>query len=114
MSHRTEIDGFSGHQFHPGHGIIYVREDKHMMAFESPKTFRMWERKRNPRKISWTEHYRFDHKKSNTDQVEKKGRVQRSKKISRGYAGVSVDANAKIATTVVKKRVQQAKKGGKK
>mgnify|MGYP003085165231 CR=1 FL=1 len=114
MSHHTEIDGFDGHQIQPGHGIIFIREDKHMMAFESRKSFRMWERKRNPRVIAWTEHYRADHKKSNTDNVQKTERLTRSKKVQRTYAGVSIDANAKLATNVVKKRVANAKKNGKK
>ena len=113
MSHKTEIDGFAGHQFHPGHGRIHVCVDKHMVAFESRKTFRMWSRKRNPRKIAWTEHYRKDHKKSNLDTVSKEERVTRKRTI-RGYAGVSTDVNAKLATTVVKQRVAAAKKGGKK
>ena len=44
MSTKVEICGFSGHTFHAGHGRIHVREDKHLMAFESRKAFRMWER----------------------------------------------------------------------
>lgn len=111
MSHKTEIDGFDGHQIHPGHGRVHVREDKHMMTFESRKSFRMWSRKRNPRKITWTEHYRFDHKKSNTDKVENTGRVKRQK-VNRGYAGVA--ANGAQAQAVVKRRVQNVKRGGKK
>jgi large subunit ribosomal protein L24e len=113
MTHKTEIDGFAGHQIHPGHGRLHVREDKHLMAFESRKTFRMWNRKRNPRKIAWTEHYRHDHKKSNIDLVEKATRIVRKKAV-RGYAGVSTDVTAKLATTVVKQRVQAARKGAKK
>ena len=107
MSHKTEIDGFCGHQINPGHGRIHVREDKHMMAFESRKTYRMWSRKRNPRKIAWTEHYRFDHKKSNTDKVENEGRVKRQK-VHRGYAGQAVNGQAlKVQQGAVKQRVKQ-------
>ena len=104
---KTEICGFSGHQFHPGHGRIHIREDKHMMGFENRKAFRMWERKRNPRKISWTEHYRHDHKKSVADMTTKTTRINR-KKAQRTYAGVAMNTNAK-AVQVVKKRVQQQK-----
>ena len=75
---RTEIDGFSAHQIHPGHGRLHIREDKHMMAFESRKAYRMWSRKRNPRKIAWTEHYRHDHKKSVADMEVKRNIVWRS------------------------------------
>jgi large subunit ribosomal protein L24e len=71
MSYKTEIDGLDGHQIQPRHGHLFVREDKHLMAFQSCKTFRMWARKRNPRKIGWTERYRHDHKKSNLDLIEK-------------------------------------------
>ena len=113
MSHKTEIDGFAGHQFHPGHGRLHVCVDKHMVSFESRKTFRMWARKRNPRKIAWTEHYRKDHKKSNLDQVAKGERIVR-KRVVRGYAGVASDSNAKMATSVVKKRVVASKGKGKK
>lgn len=112
MSIRTEIDGFDGHLIHPGHGIVFVREDKHKMDFESNKSFRMWQRKRNPRVIAWTEHCRADHKKANTDNVQKTNRLTRSKKTARSYAGVSSDANAKMATNVVKKRVAANKKQG--
>ncbi|OHT09170.1 hypothetical protein TRFO_22099 [Tritrichomonas foetus] len=72
----------------------------------------MWSRKRNPRKIAWTEHYRFDHKKSNTDKVENTGRIKRQK-IQRGYAGVSVSGNA-VKTGAVKSRVQQQRRPAKK
>ena len=112
MSHKTEIDGFDGHQIHPGHGRVHIREDKHMMVFQNRKTYRMWARKRNPRKIAWTEHYRFDHKKSNTDKVENTNRVKRQKGV-RGYAGVSADATAQM-TTQVKRRVFQQKRPQKK
>ena len=113
MSHKTEIDGFAGHHFHPGHGRLHVCVDKHIIGFESRKTFRMWERKRNPRKIAWTEHYRKDHKKHNLDQTSKEERVVR-KRVVRGYAGVAADANAKMATTIVKRRVVAQKGKGKK
>ena len=113
MSHKTETDGFAGHQINPGHGRIHIREDKHMMVFESRKTFRMWSRKRNPRKIAWTEHYRFDHKKSNTDKVENSSKIKRTK-VQRGYAGVSSDQNAQLRTDAVKRRVQQNRRPQKK
>ena len=103
---KTEIDGFSGHQIHPGHGRLHIREDKHMMAFEGRKAYRMWSRKRNPRKIAWTEHYRHDHKKSVADMEVKSQRIVR-KKVQRGYAGVQLNANAQQAQ-VVKKRVANA------
>jgi large subunit ribosomal protein L24e len=114
MTQKTEIDGFSGHQIQPGHGILFVREDKHLMAFASRKAYRMWARKRNPRKISWTEHYRHDHKKSTLDQVQKTVRVARKKAV-RAYAGVAAAAPVqKQAVVAVKKRVAQAKKPVKK
>lgn len=111
MSHKTEIDGFSGHQIHPGHGRIHVREDKHMMTFESRKTYRMWSRKRNPRKIAWTEHFRFDHKKSNTDKVENEGRVKRQK-VNRGYAGVAINGQQVNVQKAVR-NIKNQRRGGK-
>ena len=103
MSVKVEICGFSAHNIHPGHGRFHVREDKHIMTFESRKAFRMWERKRNPRKIAWTEHYRHDHKKSVLDTQEKTQRIQR-KKTARAYAGVAIDGKSQAAVAVVKKR----------
>ena len=103
MSGKVEICGFSGHNIHPGHGRVHVCMDKHMVVFESRKSFRMWQRKRNPRKITWTEHYRHDHKKSVLDTQEKSSRVIR-KKIVRGYAGTNnVSADHK-AIQVAKQR----------
>ena len=113
MSTKVEICGFSGHTFHAGHGRIHVREDKHLMAFESRKAFRMWERKRNPRKIAWTEHYRHDHKKSVADKATTKNKATRKKAV-RGYAGVTLESNTKQAVQVVKKRVAQKKPAAKK
>ena len=112
MSVKTEICGFSGHNFFPGHGRIHVREDKHSMGFETRKAFRMWERKRNPRKITWTEHYRHDHKKSVADTQEKVSRVNR-KKVVRSYAGAAADG-MKMNAAIVKKRVANQKKAPKK
>jgi len=100
MSGKVEICGFSGHNIHPGHGRVHIREDKHMMTFESRKSFRMWQRKRNPRKITWTEHYRHDHKKSVLDTQEKTARVIR-KKVVRSYQGV---VEGRQAITVAKTR----------
>jgi large subunit ribosomal protein L24e len=114
MSHKTEIDGFSGHQIQPGHGILFVREDKHLMAFQSRKAYRMWRRKRNPRKISWTEHYRHDHKKSTLDQVEKTVKVAR-KKANRFYAGnAAIAVPQKQAVAAVKRRIAPQRKPAKK
>ena len=104
MSTKVEICGFSGHVFHAGHGRIHVREDKHLMAFESRKAYRMWERKRNPRKIAWTEHYRHDHKKSVADKEQTKAKATRKKAV-RGYAGVALEGNKNAQVQVVKKRV---------
>jgi large subunit ribosomal protein L24e len=113
MSTKIEICGFSGHQFHPGRGRVHIREDKHMMAFKSRKAFRMWERKRNPRKIAWTEHFRHDHKKSVADKNQVKQKVVR-RKVARGYAGVQLESNQRTAAMMVKKRVQQKKAAPKK
>jgi len=95
MSGKVEICGFSGHNIHPGHGRVHIREDKHMMTFESRKSFRMWQRKRNPRKITWTEHYRHDHKKSVLDTQEKTARVIRKKAV-RGYQGVAAQPSQAV------------------
>jgi ribosomal protein L24E len=90
MTHRTETDGFGGHQIRPRHGLLFVREDKRLMAFQS-------------RKIAWTEHCRHDHKKSNLDLIEKASRIRRTK-VARGYAGKAADGGAKQATAAVKQR----------
>jgi large subunit ribosomal protein L24e len=92
---------------------LFVREDKHLSAFQSRKTYRIWARKPNPRKIAWTEHYRHDHKKSNLDLVEKSSRIQRKKVVS-GYADKAADGGIKQTATIVKQRTQAVKRGGKK
>ena len=73
----------------------------------------MWERKRNPRKIAWTEHYRHDHKKSVMDKVASKTKTTRKKAV-RGYAGVTLETNTRAAVQVVKKRVATKKPAAKK
>jgi large subunit ribosomal protein L24e len=106
---KTEIDGLNRHQIQPGHGHLFVCEDKHLMAFQSRKTFRMSARKRNPRMITWTELYRHDHKKLNFDLIEKASRIRRTK-VARGSAGKAANGGAKQATGVVKQRVRAARK----
>lgn len=109
MSIRTEIDGFSAHLIHAGHGRIHIREDKHFMAFLSRKSFRMWERKRNPRKIAWTEHFRHDHKKAVADTQSKTVRAQRKRAV-RGYNGVSIEKlQAAASARAIKARTQKKK-----
>lgn len=111
MSVRTEIDSFSGHVFWPGHGRFHVRKDGSQASFRDMKSFRLDERKRNPRDIAWTEFYRRDHKKiKNVEQRDGK-RTQRAKKVKLGFQGSTASgARADVSNLIKARKVANKKK----
>jgi large subunit ribosomal protein L24e len=61
-----------------------------VFPFVHKKARALFQRRRNPRVISWTQLYRRQHKKGNVEQL-KKQRKKRLQKVERGFAGASIE-----------------------
>eukprot|EP01006_Ploeotia_vitrea_P020962 TRINITY_DN53288_c0_g1_i1.p1 TRINITY_DN53288_c0_g1~~TRINITY_DN53288_c0_g1_i1.p1 ORF type:complete len:149 (-),score=34.68 TRINITY_DN53288_c0_g1_i1:51-497(-) len=85
---------FGGSPIHPGRGIRYVPalvvSTRAVLAFQCNKTFRLFLRKKNPRKIDWTVMYRKINKKNVTEEVIRK-RARKVKKVQRAYTGADLE-----------------------
>ena len=52
------ICNFSGEEFEPGTGIMFVKRDGTVFWFKAPKPRKTHLKlRRNPRKVKWTRHY---------------------------------------------------------
>jgi len=92
---KVEVCAFSGFKIHPGKGVHYVpcvsvQSTRPVFSFINRKCVRFFVRKRNPRKVPWTQLFRRQHKKGTIEEV-KKRRVRRAQKVVRGYAGLSIE-----------------------
>eukprot|EP01027_Heterolobosea_sp_BB2_P020436 GEZU01029157.1.p1 GENE.GEZU01029157.1~~GEZU01029157.1.p1 ORF type:complete len:169 (-),score=84.60 GEZU01029157.1:152-658(-) len=95
---KTELCNFSGFKIYPGHGIRYVpciavQSTRPVFIFIDRKNRILFNKKKNPRKIRWTQLYRRQHKKGTVEEIKKK-RARRAVKTAgaRGIAGISVEA----------------------
>ncbi|KAL0479542.1 ribosomal protein L24 [Acrasis kona] len=93
---KTDLCAFSGLRIYPGHGLRYVpatsvQTTRPVFPFIHKKARALFQRRRNPRVISWSQLYRRQHKKGNVELLKKsrKKKVQRTDQ--RGFAGASID-----------------------
>eukprot|EP00276_Gloeochaete_wittrockiana_P004321 CAMPEP_0184643900 /NCGR_PEP_ID=MMETSP0308-20130426/717_1 /TAXON_ID=38269 /ORGANISM="Gloeochaete witrockiana, Strain SAG 46.84" /LENGTH=153 /DNA_ID=CAMNT_0027072149 /DNA_START=44 /DNA_END=505 /DNA_ORIENTATION=- len=87
---KAELCFYSGFKIHPGHGVRYIRTDNKTFILLNSKCESQFLRKRNPRKIAWTQVYRRANKKGSAlDSKKKKSRGQR--KVIRAIVGATLD-----------------------
>ncbi|GLB40987.1 putative ribosomal protein L24 [Lyophyllum shimeji] len=97
---KVEIDSFSGFRIYPSKGKLFVRGDSKVFRFAGSKTASLFQQRKNPRKIAWTQVYRRMHKKGITEEVAKR-RSRKTVKHQRGIVGADL-------ATIAAKRNQTA------
>nr|ALS04899.1 60S ribosomal protein L24 [Pseudodiaptomus poplesia] len=86
---KIELCSFSGYKIYPGHGRAMVKIDGKSYKFLSPRTQKVHDLKRNPRKITWIVLYRGKPKKGQEgDGVKKPPRG--TQKFQGGVVGASI------------------------
>ena len=103
---RTEICRFSGARIYPGHGMLYIRTDSQNFRFLNAKCKRLFHLRLKPANLAWTQMYRKQHKKGQTELASKKKRKAVKATLARGIAGASLEVIQKKRTE--KTEVRQA------
>jgi len=81
---------FSGFKIYPGHGKKFIRIDSKAFNLIDPKCEALFLKKKNPRKIPWTQVYRKLHKKGTTEEIQKK-KTRRAVKLQRAIVGAPLE-----------------------
>ena len=68
---KTQLCAFSENRIYPGHGSLCCRRDGQTFFLSSKKSKAMYEQRKKPQKIAWTQAWRRLHKK-NVDNRQKK------------------------------------------
>jgi len=68
---KTQLCAFSENRIYPGHGSMCCRRDGQTFWLSSKKAKSMYEQRKKPQKIAWTQAWRRLHKK-NVDNRQKK------------------------------------------
>ena len=88
---KTLICNFTGLKIYPGHGIRFIRGDSKTFNFINNKAQQFFLKKKNPRKVRWTQVYRRVNKKGIVEE-EKRRRTRRTTKMQRAVVGASLAA----------------------
>merc|ERR1712038_2027249 len=86
---RTQLCQFSAMKIYPGHGKDFIRYDGKRIVLINGKSERLFRKKKNPRKVTWTVLYRRKHKKGTMTELDAKKRAKRTVKVNRGIGGQS-------------------------
>merc|ERR1712018_1021670 len=86
---RTQLCQFSAMKIYPGHGKNFIRYDGKRIVLINGKSERLFRKKKNPRKVTWTVLYRRKHKKGTMTELDAKKRAKRTVKVNRGIGGQS-------------------------
>lgn len=87
---KVEIDSFSGTKVYPGRGKLFVRGDSKIFRFFSSKSASLFQQRKNPRSIAWTQLYRRHHRKGAVEETSKR-RSRKAVKGQRAVLGASLD-----------------------
>ena len=87
---KTQLCAFSERRIYPGHGSMAVRRDGQAFYLSTRKAKAMYEQKKKPQKLAWTQAWRRLHKK-NLDNRKKRTRTRKVVKYVRQISGLSLD-----------------------
>uniref|UniRef100_A0A061SNP0 Large subunit ribosomal protein L24e n=1 Tax=Tetraselmis sp. GSL018 TaxID=582737 RepID=A0A061SNP0_9CHLO len=88
---KTSTCRFSGLRIYPGKGILFVRVDGQHYLFLNKKCKSMYHNKMRPAKLAWTFTYRKQHKKDQTEAVNRKKRRAVPKATARSIGNTSLE-----------------------
>merc|ERR1712115_522851 len=111
---RTQLCQFSAMKIYPGHGKDFIRYDGKRIVLINGKSERLFRKKKNPRKITWTVLYRRKHKKGTMTELDARKRNKRAVKVNRGIGGQSwaeIQAKKNKKTEAADKKKSAAKAG---
>ena len=100
---KTQLCAFSESRIYPGHGSMCCRRDGQTFWLSSKKAKSMYNQRKKPQKIAWTQAWRRLHKK-NVDNRQKKKRTRRVQKFTRAVSGMDVAALKKKQSEKKSKR----------
>merc|ERR1712110_1199722 len=73
---RTQLCQFSAMKIYPGHGKDFIRYDGKRIVLINGKSERLFRKKENPRKITWTVLYRRKHKKGTMTELDARKKIR--------------------------------------
>jgi large subunit ribosomal protein L24e len=105
---KTQLCAFSENRIYPGHGSMCCRRDGQTFWLGTKKAKSMYNQRKKPQKLAWTQAWRRLHKK-NIDNRQKKKRTRRVQKFTRAVSGMDLAALRKRQTEKKSKRQSQQK-----
>ena len=87
---KTRLCAFSETRIYPGHGMMAIRKDGSAVQLFGIKERCMFNQRKKPAKLTWTQAWRRLNKKA-TDQMRAKKRTRRAVKIQRAIVGMNLD-----------------------
>merc|ERR1712007_148493 len=97
-SMRTQLCQFSAMKIYPGHGKDFIRYDGKRIVLINGKSERLFRKKKNPRKVTWTVLYRRKHKKGTMTELDL-GRGTRGPSRSTEVSVVNLGLRSKLKRT---------------
>eukprot|EP00441_Pelagodinium_beii_P026072 CAMPEP_0197654354 /NCGR_PEP_ID=MMETSP1338-20131121/38803_1 /TAXON_ID=43686 ORGANISM="Pelagodinium beii, Strain RCC1491" /NCGR_SAMPLE_ID=MMETSP1338 /ASSEMBLY_ACC=CAM_ASM_000754 /LENGTH=148 /DNA_ID=CAMNT_0043229791 /DNA_START=46 /DNA_END=492 /DNA_ORIENTATION=+ len=87
---KTDVCAFAETKVYPGHGIRFIRKDGQVLVFASSKSRAMYNDRKKPGKLVWTQTWRRLNKKGKTT-VSTKRRTRRAHKVVRAVGAMTAD-----------------------
>eukprot|EP01035_Chromulina_nebulosa_P018763 gene18763-24530_t len=115
---KTELCSFSENRVYPGHGIRFIKRDGQPLLLSSSKSKSLYNQRKKPAKLTWTQAWRRLNKKGKEEGVAKK-KARRVIKVQRAIVGATLDELSKkrqitkpknVATEAALKEVKERAK----